>query len=99
MENGTEEKILSNLTYDDFKLICKAFKNASCLKQKPTPKMRFFRWRLFKEPARDNIVIMGKSEINKHINIHNEDELINFYGKSVVDRIDGKLNFVFNKKE
>ena len=99
MENGTEEKILSNLTYDDFKLICKAFKNASCLKQKPTPKMRFFRWRLFKEPARDNIVIMGKSEINKHMNIHNEDELINFYGKSVVDRIDGKLNFVFNKKE
>lgn len=93
-----EENCLSKLTIDDFKLICKAFKNGSCLKQKPTPKMRFFRWRLFKEPARNNIVIMGKSEINKHLNIHNEEELINFYGKPVIERIDGKLNFIMDKK-
>ena len=54
--------------------------------------MRFIRWRLFKEPARNNIVLMGKSEINQHLQIHNEEDLIKFYTKPVVDRIDKKLN-------
>lgn len=37
---------------------------------------------------------MGKSEINLHLKIHNEKELIEFYTKSVVDRIDGILNSI-----
>ena len=92
-----EEKYLSMLTYNDFRLICIGFKNGSCLKQKPTSKMRFIRWRLYKEPARNNIVIMGKSEINTHLKIHNDEELIKFYTKPVVDRIDGILNSLTDK--
>lgn len=94
----TEPKYLSLLTYDDFRMICQGFKNVSCLKQKPAPKMRFTRWRMFKEPARNNIVIMGKNEINLHIKIHNEEELIKFYTKPVVDRIDNILNSLMDKK-
>ena len=93
----TEEKYLSMLTYNDFRLICSGFKNGSCLKQKPTSKMRFIRWRLYKEPSLNNIVIMGKSEINSHLKIHNEEELIKFYTKPVVDRIDGILNSLKDK--
>ena len=94
----TEQKYLSDLTYDDFKAICIGFKNGSCLKRKATSKMRFVRWRLFKEPARNNIVLMGKSEINQHLKINNEEDLIKFYTKPVVDRIDKILNSIFDKK-
>ena len=90
----TEPKYLSVLSYDDFRSICIGFKNGSCLKQKPTSKMRFVRWRLYKEPARNNIVIMGKSEINLHLKIRNEEELIKYYTKPVVDRIDNILNSI-----
>lgn len=89
-----DAKYLNALTYNDFKLICLGFKNGSCIKQKPTGKMRFVRWRMFKEPSKNNIVLMGKSEINLHLKIHNEKELIEFYTKSVVDRIDGILNSI-----
>ena len=91
-EKRENEKDLNFLTYNDFRLISIGFKNGSCLKQKPTPKMRFIRWRLYKEPARNNIVIMGKSEINNHLKINNEEELIKAYTKPVVDRIDNILN-------
>ena len=93
----TKEKYLSKLTYNDFKLICAGFKNGSSIKQKPTTKMKFTRWRLFKEPSRNNIVIMGKNEINSHSKIHNEEELVKFYTKPVVDRIDGILNSLIDK--
>ena len=88
---------LNYLTYNDFRLISLGFKNGSCLKQKPTPKMRFIRWRLYKEPARNNIVIMGKSEINSHLKINKEEELIKAYTKPVVDRIDRILNSLIDK--
>ena len=97
-KKNTNEKYLNLLTYEDFRLISLGFKNESCIKQKPTPKMRFVRWRLYKEPSRDNIVIMGKSEINLHLRIHNENELINFYTKPVVDRVDKILKSLLNKK-
>ena len=55
---------------------------------KQVPKMKFIRWRSYKDPSKDNIVMMGKEEISKHINIKNEEELINYYGKDTVNRID-----------
>ena len=87
-----DEKCLSNITYDDYKNICITFKAGSSIKQKQQPKMRFYRWRLFKEPSKNNIIIMGKGEINAHLKIHNEEELIKAYGKNVVERIDKKLD-------
>ena len=94
----TEPKYLSLLTYNDFRLICQGFKNGSCLKLKPAPKMRFIRWRLFKEPARNNIVLMGKKEIELHLKIRNEEDLIKSYTKPVVDKIDNILNSLMDKK-
>ena len=83
-----DKKILDKLNYTDFRNICSEFKNGSCLKMKQVPKMRFIRWRNYKNPSKDNIVMMGKEEINNHINIKNEEELINYYGKDNVNRID-----------
>ena len=83
-----DKKILDKLNYTDFRNICSEFKNGSCLKMKQVPKMRFIRWRNYKNPSKDNIVMMGKEEINNHINIKNEEELINYYGKDTVNRID-----------
>jgi len=86
-----DQTLLDNLTYNDFRNICTAFKNGSCLKMKQVPKMKFIRWRTYEDPSRTNIVMMGKEEISKHINIKNEEDLINFYGKNTVDRIDSIL--------
>ena len=88
---------MNKLSYNDFRNICSEFKNGSCLKMKQVPKMRFIRWRNYKNPSKDNIVMMGKDEISKHINIKNEDELINYYGKDTVERIDSILNKLANK--
>jgi hypothetical protein len=40
---------------------------------------------------------MGKDEISKHLNIKNENDLINFYGKDTVNRIDSILKKIGNK--
>lgn len=88
----TDFKYLTSLTYNDFYRVYMLFKGGSCLSQKPVSKMRFVRWRLFEEPSKNNIVIMGKSEINKHLKAHNEEELEQLYTKTVVDRIDSILN-------
>ena len=86
-----EQTLLDNLSYNDFRNICTAFKNGSCLKMKQVPKMKFIRWRTYEDPSRTNIVMMGKDEISKHINIKNEEDLINYYGKNTVERIDSIL--------
>ena len=91
-----DQTLLDNLSYNDFRNICKAFKNGSCLQMKQLPKMKFIRWRTYRAPSKFNIVMMGKDEISKHVNIKNEDDLINFYGKNTVDRIDSILNNIRN---
>ena len=98
IDNKKCDKIfLDKLNYTDFRNICSEFKNGSCLKMKQVPKMRFIRWRGYKNPSKDNIVMMGKEEISKHINIKNEKELINYYGKYTVERIDSILKKLSNK--
>ena len=89
--------LMDKLSYNDFRNICTEFKNGSCLKMKQVPKMKFIRWRSYKDPSKDNIVMMGKEEISKHINIKNEEDLINYYGKNTVERIDKILNKLANK--
>ena len=96
-KNKCEQNILDNLTYNDFRNICSEFKNGSCFQMKQVPKMKFIRWRTYKNPSKDNIVMMGKDEISNHINIKNEDDLINFYGKKTIDRIDSILNKIAQK--
>ena len=96
-KNNCDKILMDKLTYNDFRNICSAFKNGSCLKMKQVPKMKFIRWRTYKDPGKDNIVMLGKDEISKHINIKNEEELINYYGKNIVERIDKILNKLANK--
>ena len=81
-----------NITYDDFKNIVLLFKNMSSVSKKQGPKMQFIRWKLYEKPSKNNLVILTKNEISKHINVHNEEELINLYGKENVDRINNILN-------
>ena len=96
-KNNCEQSILDQLTYNDFRKICSEFKNGSCLQMKQVPKMKFIRWRMYKNPSIDNIVMMGKDEISKHINIKNENDLINLYGQKTVERIDAILKKIANK--
>ena len=96
-KNNCDQNILDKLTYNDFRNICSEFKNGSCLQMKQVPKMKFIRWRMYKNPSIDNIVMMGKDEINKHINIKNENDLINLYGQKTVERIDAILKKIANK--
>ena len=96
-KNNCDQNILDKLTYNDFRNICSEFKNGSCLQMKQLPKMKFIRWRMYKNPSIDNIVMMGKDEINKHINIKNENDLINLYGQKTVERIDAILKKIANK--
>ena len=49
-------------------MICAGFKNERSVKQKPTTKKKFVRLRFFKQSARNNIVIIGKSEIDSFKN-------------------------------
>ena len=91
-----DKNLMDKLTYNDFRNICSVFKNGSCLQMKQVSKMKFIRWRMFKEPSKDNIVMMGKDEIIKHITIKNEEELINKYGKDTVERIDSILQKLVN---
>ena len=90
-KNKCDENLIDKLSYNDFRNICKEFKNGSCLQMKQVPKMKFIRWRMYQNPRKDNIVMMGKDEISKHINIKNEKELINNYGKDTIKRIDSIL--------
>ena len=80
------------ITYDDFKTIALKFKNMSSVSKKQGAKMQFIRWKLYEQPSKNNLVILTKNEISKHINVHNEEELINLYGKENVDKINNILN-------
>ena len=80
------------MSYDDYKKIANLFKNMSSVSQKQGPKMQFIRWKLYEKPSINNLVILNKNEISKHINTHNEIELINLYGNDTVERINKKLN-------
>ena len=81
-----------NMSYDDYKKIANLFKNMSSVSQKQGPKMQFIRWKLYEKPSINNLVILNKNEISKHINTHNEIELINLYGNDTVERINKILN-------
>ena len=92
--NKCDKKDIDKLNYNDFRNICSLFKNGSCLQMKQVPKMKFIRWRIYKIPSKDNIVMMGKDEIKNHLKIKNEEELIQYYGKDIINRIDEILKKV-----
>ena len=54
--------------------------------------MQFIRWKLYEQPSKNKLVILTKNELSKYINVHNEEELINLYGKENVDKINNILN-------
>ena len=92
--NKCDKKDIDKLNYNDFRNICSLFKNGSCLQMKQVPKMKFIRWRMYKIPSKDNIVMMGKDELKNHLKIKNEEELIQYYGKDIINRIDEILKKV-----
>ncbi len=96
-KNKCDINMMDKLCYNDFRNICTEFKNGSCLQMKQVAKMKFIRWRRYKEPSKDNIVMMGRDEISKHLTIKNENDLINFYGMDTVNRIDSILKKIGNK--
>ena len=87
IKRGTNEKNIK-LVYEDFLAIGKAFDFNSSISCKEGKKMRFIRWRPYKEITIDNIVILNKSELNKLYSVKTEEDLINAFGKENVARVD-----------
>lgn len=87
IKRGTNEKSIK-LVYEDFLLIGKAFDFNSSISCKDGKKMRFIRWRPYKEISIDNIVILNKSENNQLYSVKSEEDLINTFGKESVERVD-----------
>jgi hypothetical protein len=71
--------------------IAKVFNFTSSLSEKNGNKMKFVKWIPNIQSTRDNLVILNKSEINKHFEIKSENDLPKFYGEEVYNRISQKL--------
>lgn len=87
------------LCFDDYYRIAKMFNFVSSISNKSGNKMKFIRWRIYKEPSIDNIVIMNKSELNMHYNMKTEEDLLDSYGTQFVKEIDTKLSSLILNKE
>jgi tRNA A37 threonylcarbamoyladenosine dehydratase len=81
-----------NLVFDDFLTISKAFGYVSSITQKTGPKMRFEIFNKEKGIVVNNIIILSRSEQNKHQILKNEFELKNYYGEEIYNRIYSILN-------
>jgi hypothetical protein len=86
-----------DLVYEDFIDIAKNFKYTSSVSQKHGNKIKFYKWNSSKPAAIDNVVLLSKSEHNKHIDLKNNEDLLKFYGKEVYDRISSILSTLDKK--
>ena len=92
MEDFRKMYTNSYLVYDDFIKISKAFGYVSSINQKTGSKMRFELFNKEKGIDVNNIIILSRSEHNKHQALKNEIELRNYYGEEVYNRINYILN-------
>jgi tRNA A37 threonylcarbamoyladenosine dehydratase len=91
-DNGEME-----LIYEDFILITKEFNNVSSISQKPGTKTKFYKWNSKKGVAIDNIVLLSKSESNKHFELKSEEDMIKLYGLEKFTKVNLKLQEIKNK--
>jgi hypothetical protein len=75
------------LGYEDFINIAKAFNFVSSVSQKPGNKIKFNRWNLTYPPSINNLVLLTKSESNKHLEAKNSNDLLRIYGEETYNRI------------
>lgn len=75
------------LIYEDFLKIAEAFNKISTIGLKAGNKMKFIKWDASKPSAMDNIIILSKSESNKHFDLRNSNDLLNFYGEIIYNRV------------
>lgn len=79
------------MTYDDFLNIANIFNRKSSLSQTPGFKIKFIRWDPTQPISKNNIILLSKSEIDKHKGINKTSDLIDKYGNEIYDRISAKL--------
>jgi hypothetical protein len=75
------------LIYEDFLKIAEAFGKTSSIGLKLGNKMKFIKWDASKPSAIDNIILLSKSESNKHFELRNSNDLLNFYGEETYNRV------------
>ena len=67
--------------------IAKSFEYMSSVSLKSGNKIKFNRWDPSQPPSINNIVLMSKSESNKHIEVKNTNDLLTVYGEEIYNRI------------
>jgi hypothetical protein len=67
--------------------IAEAFKKTSSISLKLGNKMKFIKWDASKTSSIDNIILLSKSESNKHFELRNSDDLLKFYGEATYYRV------------
>jgi hypothetical protein len=60
--------------------------------------MKFVRWDVTKPSTKGNIVILSKSEINKHMELKGKEDLEKFYSPEVYKRIINILDNLHHNK-
>jgi hypothetical protein len=83
----TENKTNHGLTYEDVLRIAEAFNFTSSVSLKSGNKIKFTKWNLARPTSINNIILLSKSEANKHFEARNETDLLNLYGEEVYNRI------------
>ena len=81
-----------DLVYEDFLLIANKFNRVSSISLKDGNKTKFYRWNYSKPAEIDNIVLLTKSEFNKHFECKTEEDLNRVYGDNVFNRVIKVLN-------
>lgn len=79
------------LFLEDFKRIAKQFNFVSSVSGKLGNKTKFVKWNPTLPPAIDNLVLLSKSEANKHFTLKNEEDLKNCYGEEIYNKVTQNL--------
>lgn len=82
----------ADMGYDDFLEIAEKFNKISAISQKLGSKMRYEIFNKEKGLVKNNIIILSRSEQNKHQDLKTESDLIAFYSQETYDRITKTLN-------
>jgi tRNA A37 threonylcarbamoyladenosine dehydratase len=91
-ENFISSNPTCELFFEDFENIAKKFDYKSSVSKKPGHKINFCVWDVSKKVEINNIVLLIKSEANKHFHLKDEESLKKFYGEKVYEEIVTVLN-------
>lgn len=80
-----------DLSIEDFIEVANIFNKVSSVSRKPGNKLKFARWNISKPLGKNNLVLLNKSEQNKHFEIKDGEHLKKYYDNETYNRINSIL--------